>query len=109
MSSGASSSQYLHDVRDGDRPDTVRAPEPQGGKDVSVCYVTWTIDSTKECAALYDVHDSFGHRLSHHWDILRHVDGSVTVKRDNGCLSTASSSTRESTWVQEYTRGSYIP
>ena len=59
MSSGASSSQYLHDVRDGDRPDTVRAPEPHGGKDVSVCYVTWTIDSTRECAALYDVHDFF--------------------------------------------------
>ena len=59
VSSGASSSQYLHDVRDGDRPDTVRAPEPHGGKDVSVCYVTWTIDSTRECAALYDVHDFF--------------------------------------------------
>ena len=34
----------------------------------------------------------FGHRLSHHWDILRHVDGSATV-RENGCLSTATPST----------------
>ena len=51
-----------------------------------------TIDSTARCAALQDVHDSSGHRLSRHWDILGHVDGSVTVKRENGCLSTACSS-----------------
>ena len=92
VSCGASPFQNLHDVRDGDRPDTLRAPEPQGGKDVSVCLVTGTIDNTKECAALDDVHDSFEHRLNHHWDILGHVDGSATV-RENGCLSTATSST----------------
>ena len=52
-----------------------------------------TIDTTARCVALQDVHDSSGHRLSRHWDILGHVDGSVTVKRENGCLSTACSST----------------
>ena len=50
-----------------------------------------TIDSTKGCAALKE-HYSFGHRLSHHSDLLQHVDGSATV-RENGCLSTTTSST----------------
>ena len=81
------------DVRNGDRLDTdERGSEPPGGKDVVVCYGTVTIDSTMECAALQRVHDSFGHRLSHHWDVLQHVDGSATV-RENGCLSTATPST----------------
>ena len=80
------------DARNGDRPDTARGSEPPGGKDVAVDYVRRTIDGTTRCAALYDVHGSFGHRLNHHWDLLEHVDGSVTVKRENGCLSTATSS-----------------
>ena len=68
-----------------------RGSEPPGGKDVAVCYGTVTTDSTRG-AALQSMYGSFVHRLSHHWDVLQHVDGSVTVKRENGCLSTASSS-----------------
>ena len=59
-----------------------------------------TLDSTKGCAALKDVHDSFGYRLSHRWDILGQVDGSITVKRENGCLSTATSFTWVSMWAE---------
>ena len=81
------------DVRNGDRPDIVRAPEPLGGKDVAVCLGTVSIDGTGRCAPRQDVHDSFGHRSSHHSDIPQHVDGSVTVQRENSCLSTVCSST----------------
>ena len=52
-----------------------------------------TIDGTRGCAVHGDVHDSLGHRLSHHSHILlQQVDGSATV-RENGCLSTTTSST----------------
>ena len=43
---GVSPFQKLDDVRNGDRPDTVRAPRPYGGKDVAVAYVRKTLDST---------------------------------------------------------------
>ena len=33
---GVSPFQQLDDVRNGDRPDTVRPPRPYGGKDVAV-------------------------------------------------------------------------
>ncbi len=83
-----------HDARAGDQSCTEqRDPDPPGGKDVPVYHEGGVIDSTARCAALQDVYDSSGYRLSHHWDILGHVDGSVTVQRENSCLSTACTST----------------
>ena len=84
----------LHGVMNGDRPYTdEQAPkEPTGGKDVSVDYVRRPIDDTGQCEPKENMRCSPGDRLSHHWDLLGHVDGSATV-RENGCLSTATSST----------------
>ena len=88
---GESPFQQLEDVRNGDRPDTVRASRTRGGKDVAVARVKWqstaledvqhwmmcmdlvnigcgSIEGTRECAAL-EVHESFGHRLSHHCNL----------------------------------------
>ena len=70
VSSGESPFKSPQAVKSGDRSYTERASRTPGGKDVAVCYVTGAIEGTKECAALKVVHDSFGHRLSHHWDIL---------------------------------------
>jgi hypothetical protein len=86
------------DVTDGDRPDTVRAPRTYGGKGVAEYCVRGTIDNTARCVAQQDVHVLSGSRLSLNQDeyhILQHVDGSVTVRRENGCLSTATSSIRK--------------
>ena len=58
-----------HGVMNGDQPYTdEQASEPTGGKDVAVSYVRRAIDSTG--GAALEVHGSFGHRLSYHWDLL---------------------------------------
>ena len=94
----------LHGVMNGDRPHTDEpAPEElTGGRDVPVDYVKRPVGGTGQCAQKENMQLSPGHRLSDHWDLLGHVDGSATVNTQNGGLSMATSSSRASTWVQEY-------
>ena len=69
VSSGESPFKSPQAVKNGDQSCTEeRGSEPPGGKDVAVSYVRRTIDSTR--GAALEVHGSFGHRLSYHWDLL---------------------------------------
>ena len=64
-----------------------------------------SIEGTRECAALQSMRGFFGHRLSNHWDILQHVDGSATVSAITAAYRRLPRLMGKVRWAQEYIKG----